>query len=538
MSSVEVIAPLETGQLREGLSSRLRRPEERRALLTYAALFVVCLGAVASLASELSQPHWLFGVTEYDDGVYLASAIELLHGFLPYRDFVFVQPPGASLVLTPAAATSLVLGSRDAMVLARLLTAAVEVANVTIVAWLVRRYGPVAVLVAGGILVAFPASLYGSHTVLLEPYLDLFCLLGLVAAFPRGELGGRRRLGVAGIAFGLAGAVKLWAIAPFVVLVAIVVVWDRRRAVVLLAGAAGAFGATVLPFALAAPRRFVRDVFIAQADRRLPFRTPLVARLRGLTGLEYQPAHAPLALTLAACAVFALVVVAGARLGAPARTPLGLYAPLAAVAVGLLLLVPSEYYYHYGAFEGPFLALSLGLAAGSLAGRSVLSARVVGTLAVAVVALLGLSTARLVSVLAATHHFHDPGALLSRLAAPGSCAIGTGPGELVVSNRLSTNLARCPQPVDPGGVLLADGAGRSARKARRLDAALWQHALEHAQYVVGVNGRGRARIDWTRRLVRYLHRHFVEVRPGLYARRPGGLRVPVASPPSRLAAPS
>ena len=46
----------------------------------------------------------LLGVTEYDDGVYLGAALRLVHGVLPYRDFVLVQPPGLILVMTPVAA--------------------------------------------------------------------------------------------------------------------------------------------------------------------------------------------------------------------------------------------------------------------------------------------------------------------------------------------------------------------------------------------------------------------------------------------------
>ena len=56
-------------------------------------------------------PHNLFGVLEYDDGVYYAAARLLLDGYLPYSDFSIVHPPGVSLVLLPAAVFGYLLGA-------------------------------------------------------------------------------------------------------------------------------------------------------------------------------------------------------------------------------------------------------------------------------------------------------------------------------------------------------------------------------------------------------------------------------------------
>src|SRR5262245_11005445 len=70
----------------------------------------------------LSRPGYLTGVTEYDDGSYLGSAIRLVHGQLPYKDFVFVQPPGITLLMTPVALISELTGSGAGMVLGRLVT--------------------------------------------------------------------------------------------------------------------------------------------------------------------------------------------------------------------------------------------------------------------------------------------------------------------------------------------------------------------------------------------------------------------------------
>ena len=53
----------------------------------------------------------------------------LVHGVLPYRDFDFVQPPGITIVMGPVALLGRVIGTRDAMAVARCLTALVTGLN-------------------------------------------------------------------------------------------------------------------------------------------------------------------------------------------------------------------------------------------------------------------------------------------------------------------------------------------------------------------------------------------------------------------------
>jgi len=45
----------------------------------------------------------LFGLGNYDDGVYYAASTGIAHGLLPYRDFLLLHPPGVPLLLTPFA---------------------------------------------------------------------------------------------------------------------------------------------------------------------------------------------------------------------------------------------------------------------------------------------------------------------------------------------------------------------------------------------------------------------------------------------------
>jgi hypothetical protein len=210
--------------------------------------------ALALRLYQLSRPGYLLGLTEYDDGPYFGSAVRLTHGVLPYRNFVLVQPPGITLLMMPAALLAKITGTAWGMAAGRLLTTLASAAGVVLLGLLVRHRGVFATLVASGILAVFPSSIAAAHTVLVEAWLVLFCLLGAVAVFDRDRLAGRRRLIWGGVAFGFAGAVEPWAIVPVVVV--IVLCLPRvRGAAVFAAGVAAGFLVPVLPFAALAPRR-------------------------------------------------------------------------------------------------------------------------------------------------------------------------------------------------------------------------------------------------------------------------------------------
>ena len=69
-------------------------------------------------------------------------------------------------------------------------------------------------LVTCGLLAIYPDDIATAHTLILEPWLNLFCLLGVCIAFRRGRLASSRRLLWAGVAIGFAGTVKYWAALP------------------------------------------------------------------------------------------------------------------------------------------------------------------------------------------------------------------------------------------------------------------------------------------------------------------------------------
>ncbi len=270
-----------------------------------AAIVVITVLAIGLRLYQLTRPQYLLGVTEYDDGTDFGSAVLLIHGYLPYRDFIIVQPPGITLLMAPVAAATKTLGTAWGMGVGRILTAVAGGAAAGLTGLLVRQRGLLAVILASGIVAVYPASVQAAHTVLLEPWLVLFCLLGALAVFDGDQLAGSwRRLVWGGLAFGFAGAVKVWAVLP--VLVILVLAARRpRRALGFAAGVAVGFLAPVLPFAALAPRTFYNSVVLAQLVRVDVVRVTLSYRLHQMTGLTDFSSLGPVPLTIVTVAIIA-----------------------------------------------------------------------------------------------------------------------------------------------------------------------------------------------------------------------------------------
>ena len=158
---------------------------------------VIVLATVLALALRLftlTRPGFLTGVSEYDDGVYLGAAIRLTQGALPYRDFAFVQPPGMLLLMTPAALVARLTTTATALAFARVLTVLASTACVPLAGNLVRYRGALVTAVTCGILAVYPDDIAAAHTLLLEPWMNLCCLLAANAAFRRGSIARPARL--------------------------------------------------------------------------------------------------------------------------------------------------------------------------------------------------------------------------------------------------------------------------------------------------------------------------------------------------------
>ena len=465
----------------------------------------------------LSRPGYLLGVTQYDDGPYFGSALRLVHGALPYRDFIIVQPPGITLLMSPAALLAQVTSPAWGMAAGRILTVAASSAGLVLAGLLARHRGPLAVALSCGVLAIFPGSLVAAHTVLLEPWLTLFCLAGALAVLDRDQLArSTRRLLWGGVAFGFAGAVEVWAIIP-VVVIAVLLARQIRRAALFVAGVAIGFCVPVIPFAATAPRRFYNSFFAAQVFRVVPTRTPVGRRLRLMSGIG-QLLHLGSTGTLAAALIIAAFVAAAFitawRISRHPLTALDWFAVASCALVIAAFLWYAQFFPHFPAFLAPFLGLSIGLAAGRLAaalqpggtgapaGQRSPGSRaqwaVVG-LAACFSVILAVQQGR--SDLSITPRVSPRAiAVVDRTVPAGACVLSDQVSFLIAADRFYSSVPGCPEMVDAIGTDYALGHGRNGRSGAAQSpavAATWRSAFRHAGYVWLSLRFNKQRIAWT-----------------------------------------
>jgi hypothetical protein len=474
---------------------------------------------------QLTRPGHLLGVTEYDDGVYLGAAIRLVYGVLPYRDFILVQPPGLIVLMTPVAALGKVVGTAWAMGIGRLLTAGAGAASVTLAGLLVRRRGLLAVVITCGIMAVYPEAIQAAKTVLQEPWLVLACLAGLLAVFDDDRITtSTKRLAWGGVAFGFAGAIKLWAIIPIIV-VLVLCAGRPRKAAVYAAGVAAGFLVPVLPFAALNPSSFYRGVFLAQLTRVDDVRTPLSIRLADLSGVV----GAGRGTVVLVSVVITLFVVAAA-IGATVVTrrpppPLEWFALGTAALVALSFLWPVDFYYHYACFFAPFLALAVALPVARLvtglqeaaSGQPRALRPELAALAVAALAILAMFVSQARSV-ATEHGITDPTGAPSVIP-KGACVLTDQVSFTISADRFISTVPGCPQIVDGDGTNLDLSGGRNGVTGAANTPAvrnLWDAAFRKAQYVwlsSGLHGTETRRIAWTPWLRAYFAKNFQRI-PG------------------------
>lgn len=479
---------------------------------------VPALAAVTICALQLStRAHWT-GVDGYDDGVYVTSAIELVHGLVPYRDYTFVQPPGLTLVLAPIAALFrwFGLGSQDVLAAARVLTALVTGANCFLVAVLLRHRGRVAALVGGGVLCCFPAAFVADSSAYLEPYLDLFCLVAVVLLFRQGSLSTRSRPYLAGVAFALGADFKLWALLPAGL--AFLWLWRTgvRRSLSLALGVLTGIVVVMGPFFVSSPRAYVHDVVSSQANRLSALGSDIGHRLALVTG--YWPLHLGWPWLVVTVALLAALAVRVVQRTTELRhvSELAAFSAVLLVAVTVVLLVANPFYTHYSYFLAPWLSILAGLAIVRALPVAPAS-RVRRAVAVTVVAALALGT---VTAVRSFQAFETTGQNEEQTAAARlllqlhvhACVLSDEISFAVTANRLAKPSKQCPIVLDSYGVQLAEQAetaGDHEARQRQILAQSWKNWLEHARFVL-LSSSFHHRLPWTVSLQRWFHQHFWE----------------------------
>ena len=483
-------------------------------------LIAVCVGLLG-----LGIYLWQLQVPEllsfYDSGVYLGASIHFVSGVMPYRDFTFVQPPGILLLMSPIALLSLVFGSHDGFFLAGTVSALVTALNAGLLAWLVRRSGVVAMLVAGVGLVLLPEACLVDTGINLEPYCLCLILLGSIVILSTDVVVSRvsmRAVVIGGLLFGFAGSVKLWAVFPFVALVLSLAPRIRRQTGALLSAAAVGFIVPSLPFFLAAPHRFISEVIVEQLFRGASTgATASVAqRLISMTGYS-STTIVPSAtiVVIAFIGLACLVVLTHLRRGT--RSAVESFLALAAVITLLGLLAPSVYYDYYGYFVAPFLLGSLGTALARLAqpvhvrtmwiSLSRVMRRFVtvfsATSGVIFVIAMVLWITTFDSAYAFANGVYGPWlSSIDSYVPRGACVVYDEVAFGIFTNRFTSGGSRCPSIVDPQGALLATGS-----RATSALADSWLTYFQSAQYVVLTYPR-TANILWDSGLSAWFTTHY------------------------------
>lgn len=353
---------------------------ERRA---WVALFVVAvLALLLRLSFLVGHGGPLAAPGDYDDGVYFSASALLVRGVLPYRDFVFVHPPG---ILLFYALTSWLRDPAHGFAAARLLATLVGATNALLAgAIALRAAGPVAGIAAAALYAVYPDAVSVERSSFLEPVLNLACLSSAFVWLAPGER--PRRPGLAGVLAGAACAVKvlggIWVVAALVSPPR-----ERARPTLgrFLLGGILAGCVLVVPFALTAPAAFVEQVLTFQLTRPPDGAVARSARLPEILDGGH------LGATLLAAVAVVAIAIAIAR-----RRPVGRAERFFAVATLLTIaafLASASFWAQYDSYLAACECVLAGLGAAALMHAAALVPRplprsvVAAVLAVALIAM-------------------------------------------------------------------------------------------------------------------------------------------------------
>lgn len=404
----------------------------------------------------------------YDGGVYYGTAALLLRGVVPYHDYVFLQPPGSTLLLTPFAALGAATSSSFGLLAAHYFVVAVAVANVILLGILLRRRSPFALAAGLAVAAFYGDAVVADGTVLLEPLIALAALIALALVIrdetlissPRAWLG-------AGVALGIGTSIKLWGVAVLLVLLVPALLRGRRVAVPYVAGFVGVVAALCLPFLALAPVPFWREVVTDQATRTSSGGASLVARVANLADAYSGSGrhHLDLGFLVAVLSLVAIVLVVlvvalrvlrapgGERRRMAALSDLDVVALVALVLIVLSFLVARQYYAHYGGFVAPFA----GVVVSSVTLRALREWRRAASFGATLLAVV-------LCVSAFTHlvprrSSADVPRTLEHVIPAHACVASWNPAATILANRFSAGENGCPVILDVYGTELAEDNG-------------------------------------------------------------------------------
>jgi hypothetical protein len=391
-------------------------------------------------------------------------------------------------------------------------------------------------LISGLLLSVFPAAMFVSSALKLEPYYMFFVLLGSIVIFAPRDISAtlsNRALAIGGILFGLGTLVKLWAFFPFVAAAICLVPRYRSRTLVFVGAAASSFVICALPFIVSAPGRFISQVVFDQLGKTgtAAYYSGTIWRLNDVMGLSVLSLNISLRETIAAGIALAAIVVFG-FVQRPRYLVIDTYLIVAFAICTVSLLIAPQAFPYYGYFTAPFLIGILVISArrsrGPIGrwllslGASINSVHLVKKCLMVVVGIVLLAMS--VSFERDYSHLALSGGMtnsylssITRLIPRGACVVYDQAFFGVYANRLPPSSPSCPDLVDPVGLWYAWGHGLAPPSPAFT--AQWKSYFQAADYVV-LQQPGSTIIPWDRSLTLWFsdNFHLVSSGPWIYVK--------------------
>lgn len=431
--------------------------------------FVAATALTACLV-PLLKGAGLLGLGNYDDAVYYAAAINVAHGYLPYRDFLLLHPPGIVLALTPFALIGRLTNEHDGFALARLAWMALGAVNAVLVSRILRPIGLAGALLGGLCYALLYPAVDVEWTTQLQGLANTCLLLAMVllSRNPAAHPASTHTLLLAGALLGASATVKVWGVATVLLAVSwLLVVAGLRAAGRLLAGALAGTVVVCLPFFLAAPTRMWAYVVAAQLHRQETGSSSAV-RVADITGAHlYHVSQLRSPLLVVVCAVVALVTVLAWREEATRL------AVVLLIGLTLLLLATPSWFGHYAALTAPPLAVVFG--SGTQHAINWIGLRYHSLQVLSMVGLTVVLAAYAFPLTQNTFGRPFPGAVLSKAVRgrPG-CVVADNQAALIAMDLVGRNLDRkCAPIVDLAGYSYVL-ARRHVRPLPRSRDSVWQ----------------------------------------------------------------
>jgi alpha-1,2-mannosyltransferase len=433
----------------------------------HAPLAVGVLALLVRAAIVLRSAGGPTGLFGYDPGVYYAAGDALIHGRLPYRDFLLLHPPAVMLATAPFAAFGSWTNDETGFVFANFVFMCIGALNAALVTVTGRRLGlPESAARVAGVAYALWVGAAGAEiSIRLEPLGTLMLLVCLLSVVPVVRGVGRGSAFLGGTFAGVACTVKIWWCVPVLVLATWVAVGTRRRSAVprFLAGVGCGLAVVAGPFLALAPSAMWRMVVLDQLGR--PRHTSLLVRAFEITGVGAAfGAHSRAGDVALAFACLVAVALGVASWRSRVRLPL----VLLCVQVAVLVLSPS-FFNFYDNYVAAAAALVMGSATTVRVGARWTRFAVVGAAAAGTVYVLIAGT-----YLSVSRRF--PASELAGGVADARCVMSDSPSALIELDALSRGLAAgCPDWVDVSAVTY-DSERASVSRPHN---ARWQATVLH-----------------------------------------------------------